>query len=421
MTDDRIDTLIRRLDVASEPSAGFAEQTLDALLPRVHRARRADARWLGRVSRVLRAAFGSSTVAMPAGLRPIVLLVVLALVVLSAILAVALIGSRRSPSPLGNGPLMVATAGGLRRIAPDDARASAVLVDGPTKGASRSPDGGLVSFWTTTATGDQLEVIGVNGTGRRTLTTGLRLAWNGCIDTWAFDSHAVAAEVLVDGVSRILVADVATGSARLLTPPNVDALCPLWAPDGGSIAFAMRSDAGQPLAVIGIDGQGLRAISGLPGDVLVSGPDSWSPDGSWIYFDAAVSGQHGRVYRADVARGLSQALTPEALGAGAPALSPDGGRLAFIVPRDTVYDLYAANADGTSVHLVLSDALNDGWSADSQLILADWRPTGGGGGLLTIQFDGTGRRVVYPFPSGCTQAVGAPGCVDSIGWGQPRP
>ena len=104
-----------------------------------------------------------------------------------------------------------------------------MVVSGPTKGASRSPDGALVSFWTTAASGDQLEVIGVDGTGRRTLTTGMQLAWNGCIDTWAQDSHAVAAEVLVDGVSRILVADVATGTSRLLTSPNVGARCPLRA------------------------------------------------------------------------------------------------------------------------------------------------------------------------------------------------
>jgi hypothetical protein len=419
MTDDRIDALIRRLDLPSAPNAAFAEQTFDALLPRVHRARRADARWFSGVWRALRAPFGSSMVAMPARIRPIVLLLVLALVVLSAILAVALVGYR--PSPLGNGPLMVATSQGLRRIVPGEGGPNAVLVDGPTKGASRSPDGGLVSFWTATPSGDQLEVIGADGTGRRTLTTGMGLSWNGCIDTWALDSHALAAEVLVDGVSRILVADVATGSARLLTPPNVDALCPLWAPDGGTIAFAMKSEAGQTLAEIDIHGQGLRVISDLPAGVAVSGPDSWSADGSSIYFDAAAPDQPTRVYRSDVARGMSQALTLAALGAAAPALSPDGSRLAFIVRRDDVYDLYAANADGSDIHLVLADAVSDGWSADSQLIVADWRPPGGGGGLLTIQPDGSGRLMVYPFPSGCTQATGQPGCVDSIGWGQPRP
>jgi Tol biopolymer transport system component len=358
---------------------------------------------------------------MSARIQPIVLFVVLALIVLSAVLAVALIGSRPSLSPLGNGMLMVATTDGLRRVEPGDGGASAVVVSGPTKGASRSPDGRLVSFWTTTATGDRLEVIGVDGTSRRTITAGLHLNWNGCVDTWALDSHAVAAEVLVDGVSRILVADVASGMARLLTPSNVDALCPLWAPDGGSIAFAMKSDAGQPLAVIGIDGQDLRVISGLDADVIVAGPDSWSPDGSWIYFGAAVSGQPGRVYRADVARGVSQGLTLASLGAGAPALSPDGRRLAFIVRRAGVYDLYAANADGTDVHLVLADAVNDGWATDGELILADWRPPAGGGGLLTIKPDGTGRQVVYPFPSGCTQTMDQPGCVESIGWGQARP
>jgi hypothetical protein len=217
MNDDRIDALIRQLDVPSDASVAFAERTLENLLPRVHRARSADARWFSGFTRALRASFGASAVAMPARIRPLILLTLLALVLLCAILAVVLIGSRHVPSTLGNGPLIVATPEGLRRIVAGAGGATAVVVDEPTKGASRSPDGSLISFWTTSSSGDRLEVVGVDGTGRPTLTSGVRLAWNGCIDTSALDSHAVAAEVLVDGVARILVADT-PGGRRPLAP-----------------------------------------------------------------------------------------------------------------------------------------------------------------------------------------------------------
>ena len=71
--------------------------------------------------------------------------------------------------------------------------------------------------------------------------------------------------------------------------------------------------------------------------------------------------------------------------------------------------------------LVLADAVNDGWSANGEQILADWRPVGSAGGLMTIHPDGSGGTMVYPFPPGCIQATSRPGCVDSVGWGQPRP
>ena len=130
---------------------------------------------------------------------------------------------------------------------------------------------------------------------------------------------------------------------------------------------------------------------GLDGAV-VSGPDSWSADGRWIYFDAAPPDGPGRIYRADVARGLSEPLTPESLGARGPALSPDGTLIAFNVPHGDLWDLYAANADGSQAHRVLTEAFNQGWSSDGRLILARWMPVGVRGGLATIRPDGSGRQ-----------------------------
>ena len=80
------------------------------------------------------------------------------------------------------------------------------------------------------------------------------------------------------------------------------------------------------LAIIRTDGSGMRTVSG---DLThVGGPDTWSPDGKWIYFDDT-----GRVYRANVADGFTQRLTEYALAAYAPASSPDGTLIAFIVDQ----------------------------------------------------------------------------------------
>src|SRR4029453_10284609 len=85
--------------------------------------------------------------------------------------------------------------------------------------------------------------------------------------------------------ARIIVADVVTGSARAVTPPGILAHSPLWSPDDRWIAFAEEAGGmGRSLAVIRTDGSGKRTISG---DIVgVAGPDTWSPDGTWIYFDA---------------------------------------------------------------------------------------------------------------------------------------
>ncbi len=414
--DEQVDALIRRLDVGASPDPDYAQRTFAMLVPRVHRARSVDRSPAGRVARLLRTRW-SVPLTQPALRRTFLVVVVLALL-LSIAFALVAVGSRRPSGPISNGPLIISNVAGLQMIPSDAGGPGSILVQGATKGASRSPNGRLVSFWTASGTGDQLNVMNVDGSDRRNVVIGLPLTWNNCIDTWSLDSRWVASEVSVDGLPRILATDTSADTARVLTPVGVIAHCPLWSPDGKSVAFEMVSPEGQRLAVIGIDGGNPRVLTGR--DFAVAGADAWSPDGRWIYFVGQNLG-FDRIYRVDAIQGGIQVLTPEALRAAAPALSPDGSTIAFIAPNITDYSLYAANADGSSLHLVLADAVNDGWSADGQLILADWRPPNATGGLVTIKPDGTDRTLVYAFPPGCLQTGIQPHCVDSIGWGQARP
>ena len=197
------------------------------------------------------------------------------------------------------------------------------------KGVSRSPDGRLVAFWTIGGGQSHLWVIGVDGRDRRELASDLSLGWTNAIDVWSSDSRFLATEVILDGEgARIIVADVVTGSARVVTPPGLIAHSPLWSPDDRWIAFAEETNGMRSLAVIRKDGSGKRTISG---DIVgVAGPDTWSPDGTWIYFDANPTLGNRRdngVYRANVAGGFSQLLIGNGVGldaAFAPASSPTG-------------------------------------------------------------------------------------------------
>jgi Tol biopolymer transport system component len=187
----------------------------------------------------------------------------------------------------------------------------------------------------------------------------------------------------------------------------------LWSPDDRWIAFSEVTGAVRSLAVIGTDGSGMRTVSG---DLArVGGPDTWSPDGIWIYFDS-----DGHIYRANVPGGFNQQLTGDGLQAYAPASSPDGTMIAFIVdpPSHLAWELYVANSDGSGAHRLLENATHDGWSPDGRFVLAEWTPTDQPGGLAVVSPDGHGFRVVLPFDADCRSGET---CTDGIGWGQPRP
>ena len=149
----------------------------------------------------------------------------------------------------------------------------------------------------------------------------------------------------------------------------------------------------------------------------IGGPDTWSPDGAWIYF----ADFNGRIYRANVAGGFTQRLTGDDLAAYAPASSPDGTLIAFIVDRNhDHWDLFAANSDGTGAHRLLEYAESDGWSADGRYVLAQWNPTDQPGGLAIVRPDGSDFRVVFPFDALCPPRPGQT-CTDGVGWGQAMP
>ena len=219
----------------------------------------------------------------------------------------------------------------------------------------------------------------------------------------------------MEGMARIVVVDVATGAARTVTPPGVTAHDPLWSPSGRWIAFTEEADGISSLAVIQTDGSDKRTVSG---DVVgVGGPDTWSPDGTWIYFGTSPG---LRVYRANVDGGFAEPLTSPDLQAGAPASSPDGTNIVFIVHRSDQlgWDLYIALSDGAGAHRLLEHATHDGWSPDGRYVLAEWTPTNQPGGLAVVTPDGSEVRVVLPLGADCQSG---PRCTDGVGWGQPRP
>jgi dipeptidyl aminopeptidase/acylaminoacyl peptidase len=416
MTDERIDALIRRLDVSSDPDPSFARATYAALRPRARAARVSDTSRVGRLQRDLRLVLsGAVWPATPrwAGAAGFVVLLILA-----AMAAIAIVGALNRVQPIQNGPLLVSIGGELQAIDTLSGSIRTIPLGGDeAHGVSRSPDGRFVTFWTVAGGRSRVYVVGVDGEDRRELASSMELAWTNSIDTWSSDSRYLATgAILLDGDSRserIVIVDVATGAATAVTPPEISAFSPLWSPDNQWIAFSEVAGAVHSLAIIRTDASHMRTVSGdLTG---VGGPDTWSPDGTWIYFDS-----YPHVYRTNVPGGFNEQLTSPDLKAAAPASSPDGTQIAFIVSRSDRqgWDVYVAQSDGTGAHRLLEHAENYGWSADGRYILAQWTPTDQPGGLAVVTPDGSEFRVVLPFDTDCRSGET---CTDGIGWGQPRP
>lgn len=344
------------------------------------------------------------------------LLVVLLLLMLAVVAIGAASTVRRA---LSNGEVIVASGAELLAIDPGTGASRSLLTgNGRVFGVSRSDDGRFIAFWTDTGSGTTLEVTDRTGSERRRLAANVipRPVGLGQIDVWSPDRRSLAAGVLVAGQSRILVVDIASGDGEIVGPSG--AANPLWSPDGQLLAFSYPTGPKTVVAVMHADGSGVRDISGDLGELSASGANNWSPDGAWVYFGAQRHNfAESHVYRARVDAAYSEQLTFGTLSA-APALSPDGKTVAYSdwpSGRGT-QNLMLMDADGSSPRLLVESTVNYGWSNDAQFLLGEWRPPGSAYELVLFRPDGTDRLTLMTFQDGCVSL-----CVDSVGWGQPRP
>ena len=186
--------------------------------------------------------------------------------------------------------------------------------------------------------------------------------WGRNDDVHAFNQAAVYT-VKADGSGLTTLFSTLVGSTRSvarLRPRPTEVSLLSWSPDGQSIAFLRDDDALPKIYTVGLDGSDLSVIASPvveypEAGIWVTGSLSWSPDGTRILFSLGNSSLLAGILEGEYAShwgyyppavGTLYIVNADgsdlhAIGSGIyGAWSPDGSRIAYVVPSDHENVLY---------------------------------------------------------------------------------
>jgi hypothetical protein len=106
-------------------------------------------------------------------------------------------------------------------------------------------------------------------------------------------------------------------------------------PDGRQVVFVRLQGDRSDLALVGLDGRGLRALTRSDAGVQWSSP-AFAPDGASVVASRWTAGGWLDLVRVDLATGAAEELTHDRAKDAEPAFSPDGAHVLFRSDRDGV-------------------------------------------------------------------------------------
>lgn len=170
---------------------------------------------------------------------------------------------------------------------------------------------------------------------------------------------------------------------------------PEWSRDRTRIAFGRYDSRGWRIMVMSARGRNLRAVTARR--PLAEAP-TWSPDGRSLAFaglperlpmKGSVAQQ---IYIVSLSSGHIRRLTASRGGAGLPAWSPDGKRIAFSARRSSAdnapADIWTVSPRGSNVRRIVRNADAPAWAPDGKRV-AFARD----GDIYTVTLGGVVRRI----------------------------
>lgn len=144
---------------------------------------------------------------------------------------------------------------------------------------------------------------------------------------------------------NLWVLDHASGDAGPFVTTGDASFNPAWSADSRLVAYSCLADGHSELWMAGADGEDPRPLTRSGANNF---HPQWHPNGRHLLF---ISDRDGRedLYRLEIASGEVARLHED--GAVNPAVSPDGGAVAFVVPSEQGHGFLRAHALGPDISL----------------------------------------------------------------------
>jgi TolB protein len=189
----------------------------------------------------------------------------------------------------------------------------------------------------------------------------VRLTYTASLDispVWAPDGGQIAYTSWRSGYPDIIVQSMTTG-----TPPqrpargsaDVQNYLPAWSPDGTKIAFTSSRDGNPEIYYVNRDGSGLHRVTNSP---AVDVTPTWSPApfNEIAYTSQAGAGHDIRVY--DFSTGQTRTITDGIGSNESPAFAPNGRHIAFSSDRTGIEQIYVIDRDGKNLRQLTKTGRN---------------------------------------------------------------